>query len=52
RACPSCRAPNPPEGKFCRNCGQPLPQTRSCPNCGKEPEPGVKFCGSCGTRLA
>jgi membrane protease subunit (stomatin/prohibitin family) len=51
RACPSCQAPNPPESKFCRNCGQPLLAKRSCPGCGKDVEPGVKFCGSCGARL-
>ncbi len=51
-ACPSCHAPNPPDGKFCRNCGQPLASKRSCPKCGKEADPGVKFCGACGSRLA
>lgn len=49
--CPSCHAPNPPGGKFCGSCGQPLPVSRTCPRCGTEPAPGVKFCGNCGAPL-
>jgi hypothetical protein len=52
RPCPACHAPNPPEGKFCQTCGQPLGSKRSCSSCGKEAEPGVKFCGGCGSRLS
>lgn len=51
RSCPQCHAPNPPEVKFCGNCGQALPSKSTCPACGKEALPGVKFCGSCGARL-
>ena len=52
RPCPSCRASNPPEVRFCGNCGQPLlPAKRSCSRCGQEAAPGVKFCGSCGNPL-
>jgi membrane protease subunit (stomatin/prohibitin family) len=52
QSCPSCHASNPPDVRFCGNCGQPLlPAKRSCPRCGKEAAPGVKFCGSCGNPL-
>jgi Double zinc ribbon len=49
--CPACRAPNPPTGKFCHNCGAPLVTKRSCPSCGREVAAGIKFCGNCGTRM-
>jgi membrane protease subunit (stomatin/prohibitin family) len=49
--CPSCHAPNPPDVKFCQNCGQPLRATRACPRCGHDVAPGVKFCGNCGSPL-
>ena len=49
--CPTCHAPNPPEGKFCGNCGQPLHLKRTCPRCGTEVPASVKFCGNCGAPL-
>lgn len=49
--CPSCRAPNPPSGKFCQSCGSPLATKRTCPSCGRDAGPGGKFCGNCGARL-
>lgn len=48
--CPNCRSENRPGGKFCENCGQPLP--RACPNCGEPTTPNAKFCGNCGNPLA
>jgi membrane protease subunit (stomatin/prohibitin family) len=52
RVCPSCRASNPLDVRFCGNCGQPLlPPKRSCSRCGQEAAPGVKFCGNCGNPL-
>ena len=51
-ACPSCSAPNPQTGKFCGNCGKPLPALKkTCPKCGQQSDPQIKFCGNCGTKL-
>jgi membrane protease subunit (stomatin/prohibitin family) len=51
-ACPSCSAPNPQTGKFCGNCGKPLPALKkACPKCGQQSDPQIKFCGNCGTKL-
>ena len=64
RTCPQCHATNPPEAKFCLQCGAALPEpepappeavapsTAVCPNCGAENEPGARFCMECGTQLA
>ncbi|MDT4943248.1 MAG: hypothetical protein QOJ34_3337 [Pseudonocardiales bacterium] len=48
-SCPSCGAANPPNGRFCRDCGTSL--AAGCPACGAEVEAGQRFCGSCGTPL-
>src|ERR1700716_1403830 len=47
--CPSCRADNPEESKFCDECGAALPG-RS-PSCGAAIRSGAKFCPACGKRL-
>ena len=47
--CPQCRFENPPQMKFCGECGERL--QRLCPNCAAEAPPGFKFCGECGTPL-
>lgn len=47
--CLSCQAENPPENRFCDQCGAPL--GRNCPSCGKEARAGAKFCGACGHSL-
>ncbi len=47
--CPACRADNPPENRFCDQCGAPL-ETR-CPACQAALRPGARFCGTCGQRL-
>jgi len=48
--CPRCQQENPPEAKFCLECGARL--ARGCPRCGTELPPGAKFCRECGERLA
>ncbi len=47
--CPSCGFENPPNFKFCGECGSKLKNI--CPNCGFENPPNFKFCGECGTQL-
>lgn len=47
--CPSCKAENPHDGKFCVHCGAALPIT--CRSCGHPNAPSVKFCANCGTGL-
>lgn len=42
--CPNCGAAV--KGKFCAECGTPVPQPKFCPNCGA-PVSG-KFCAECG----
>jgi class 3 adenylate cyclase/tetratricopeptide (TPR) repeat protein len=48
--CPSCGHENPPEGRFCGECGAKL--TRACPDCGTQNPPGQRFCGGCGRQLS
>ena len=48
--CPSCKAKNTPDKKFCNECGAPLSAT--CPSCGKPVAFGAKFCGECGKPVA
>ncbi len=48
--CPNCSHENPPDARFCQNCGQPLEQR--CPSCGTSNSPNAKFCKHCGTSLA
>lgn len=51
--CPKCGSQA--SGKFCANCGSPLPAAalkKFCSNCGTEVAPGAKFCASCGTPAA
>ena len=38
-------------GKFCGNCGQPLPQKCVCSSCGIDMPAGSKFCPNCGTKV-
>jgi class 3 adenylate cyclase/ribosomal protein L40E len=48
--CLACRHENPPQAKFCLECGARL--VISCPNCGTELPPSAKFCLECGERVA
>jgi class 3 adenylate cyclase/tetratricopeptide (TPR) repeat protein len=47
--CPNCQHDNPPENRFCEQCGDRL--EACCPQCGHAVRPGVRFCGVCGHRL-
>ncbi len=47
--CPACRAGNPPENKFCGQCGSRLPGC--CLACGALNPADHKFCGQCGVKL-
>ena len=47
--CPACRYENPPQAKFCLECGARLAVT--CPNCRAELPPSAKFCLECGQRV-
>src|ERR687886_837689 len=47
--CPSCQATIPEGGKFCMECGTPLP--RRCHACAHPIPAGAKFCPECGTSL-
>src|SRR5437899_3032301 len=44
--CPRCRNENPPQAKFCLECGVRLALT--CPKCLSELPAGAKFCLECG----
>ena len=46
--CPNCQTLNPPNAKFCLECGNRLVV---CPNCGTVNLPVAKFCIECGTPL-
>ena len=47
--CPACQAGNPPENKFCGQCGGRLPGC--CLACGAANPADHIFCGQCGVRL-
>ncbi len=47
--CRSCQADNPPQNRFCDQCGGPL--EARCPQCSAPLRPGARFCGACGQRL-
>ncbi len=47
--CAHCQRDNPPDQKFCGECGARLVQ--ACPSCGTANPPTQKFCGECGTGL-
>src|SRR5919106_2879687 len=44
--CPGCQHENPPQAKFCLECGARLALT--CANCGTELPPAAKYCLHCG----
>jgi class 3 adenylate cyclase/tetratricopeptide (TPR) repeat protein len=45
--CATCSTENPPDTKFCLNCGSRM----GCPTCGAPIVPGARFCGNCGMKL-
>jgi class 3 adenylate cyclase/tetratricopeptide (TPR) repeat protein len=44
--CPRCRHENPPQSRYCSECGARL--ALACAGCGAEILPGAKFCSQCG----
>src|SRR5207245_2130707 len=48
--CPRCRNENPPQAKFCLECGARVALT--CRNCRSELPAGAKFCLECGAPVA
>lgn len=51
KLCPACGAQNPPEAKFCGECGTSLEGGKTCPRCGTEVPPEGDVCEVCGTWL-
>jgi membrane protease subunit (stomatin/prohibitin family) len=52
-ACPQCKASNPPDSKFCSQCGTLLPapaQASFCNQCGAKLAPDSLFCSKCGAK--
>ena len=47
--CGACRVDNPPENRFCDQCGAAL--ETACPSCGAVLRAGARFCGACGKRI-
>jgi class 3 adenylate cyclase/tetratricopeptide (TPR) repeat protein len=48
--CPRCQHENPPQAKFCLECGGRL--AAACASCGAELAAGSNFCNKCGTPVA
>lgn len=48
--CPRCKIGVPAGGRFCNECGAPLPLI--CSSCGGENPPAANFCSACGSRLS
>jgi ribosomal protein L40E len=48
--CPRCQHENPPQAKFCLECGARVALT--CTKCRSELPAGAKFCLECGTPVA
>ena len=47
--CPNCHSGNPPDAKFCGECGHRFDLT--CSECGTNNPAGNKFCNECGANL-
>jgi membrane protease subunit (stomatin/prohibitin family) len=51
--CPKCGAQNPPQAKFCGECGSKLVvATIPCPQCGEKVPENAKFCPNCGASMS
>ena len=48
--CPRCRHENPPQAKFCLECGARVALT--CAKCGVELPAAAKFCLECGAPVS
>ena len=48
--CPRCQHANPPQAKFCLECGARV--ALACPKCRSELPTGAKFCLECGAPVA
>jgi class 3 adenylate cyclase/tetratricopeptide (TPR) repeat protein len=48
--CTACQYENPPNARFCGQCGAPL--APRCPACGALVTPDLRFCTACGQALA
>ena len=48
--CPRCQHENPPQAKFCLECGTAL--ALKCATCGTELPAGAKFCLECGQSVS
>ena len=48
--CPKCQYENPPNARFCMECGGKLDNV--CPKCGAKLPPEAKFCMECGAKIA
>ena len=48
--CPRCQRDNPPQSKFCLECGTGL--TLRCASCGIDLPEGAKFCNQCGQPMS
>lgn len=49
--CSACQQENPPEAKFCLDCGTRLKRSVECSKCGKTLPAKAKFCIDCGARI-
>ncbi len=49
--CPKCGAMNPPNNKFCSECGTKFEADKKCPKCGANVPGGAKFCPECGNPM-
>lgn len=48
--CTNCGSENPPDARFCKDCGSRL--GRRCPHCGHDSGSADRFCTACGASLA
>jgi membrane protease subunit (stomatin/prohibitin family) len=49
--CPKCGTMNPPNAKFCSECGTKFEADKKCPKCGANVPAGSKFCPECGNPM-